>query len=99
MSPFVVDASATLPWCFEDEATDWTAALLLRLTQGDQITVPAHWPTEVSNAMLIAARKSRIALAAAKQFWNELALLPITSSRPSHLPKPRPSSTSLCSTS
>jgi predicted nucleic acid-binding protein len=65
------------PWCFEDEATDWSADLLQRLIQGDRITVPAHWPTEVSNALLLATRRSRITLATAKQFWDELALLPI----------------------
>lgn len=31
MAAFVVDASAALPWCFGDEATDWTKALLSRV--------------------------------------------------------------------
>jgi hypothetical protein len=31
MSGFVADASATLPWCFEEEATPATEALLERL--------------------------------------------------------------------
>jgi hypothetical protein len=42
METFVVDASVTLPWCFEDEATAWTDGLLDRLRGGDQIEVPAH---------------------------------------------------------
>jgi hypothetical protein len=29
--PFVIDASATLPWRFEDEATAWSEALLQRI--------------------------------------------------------------------
>lgn len=29
MTAFVVDASATLPWCFADEATATTNALLI----------------------------------------------------------------------
>ena len=46
MAAFVIDASATLPWCFSDEATDVTNALLTRLKTGDEAIVPAHWPTE-----------------------------------------------------
>lgn len=34
---FVADASITLSWCFEDEATPWTDSLLDRLRNGDQI--------------------------------------------------------------
>jgi predicted nucleic acid-binding protein len=82
VSVFVADASATLPWCFEDEATEWSANLLLRLTTGDQIVVPAHWPTEVSNGLLVAIRKQRITLARAETFWNELAILPVTIQAP-----------------
>jgi len=41
MPAFVVDASATLPWCFEDEATSWTESLLDRLRFGDRIAVAA----------------------------------------------------------
>jgi predicted nucleic acid-binding protein len=33
--PFVVDASATLAWCFQDEATDWSRALLQRVLEGE----------------------------------------------------------------
>jgi predicted nucleic acid-binding protein len=78
MGAFVVDASATLPRCFADEATDWTVNLLLRLKQGDRIVVPAHWPTEVLNALLTAVRRSRITLAIAKRFWDDLGALPVT---------------------
>ena len=31
MATFIADASVTLPWCFEDEATAWTDSLLDRL--------------------------------------------------------------------
>jgi hypothetical protein len=34
-----VNASVTLLWCFEDEATAWTVGLLDRLRGGDQIAV------------------------------------------------------------
>jgi predicted nucleic acid-binding protein len=77
MATFVVDASATLAWCFEDEATAWTDGLLDRLRAGDQIVVPAHWPTEISNGLLTALRRQRIPPDRPELFWDELANLPI----------------------
>ena len=77
MAIFVVDASAALAWCFEDEASSWSDGLLERLRQGDQIVVPAHWPTEISNGLLVAQRKNRIKTGQAALFWDELVHLPI----------------------
>ncbi len=77
MAIFIADASVTLPWCFEDEATSWTDSLLDRLRAGDGILVPAHWPTEVSNGMLIALRRKRIQPGRPELFWDALAALPI----------------------
>jgi len=77
MTVFVVDASAALAWCFEDEASSFTDGLLDRLRHGDQIVVPAHWPTEISNALLVALRKKRIKAGQPELFWDELARLPI----------------------
>jgi predicted nucleic acid-binding protein len=77
MSVFVVDASVTLAWCFEDEGTAWTDGLLDRLRAGDRIAVPAHWPTEVSNGLLMGIRRHRIQPGRPQQFWDELAILPI----------------------
>jgi predicted nucleic acid-binding protein len=74
---FVVDASVTLAWCFEDEATTWTDGLLDRLRIGERIVVPAHWPTEVSNGVLMALRRRRIQPDRPALFWDELAVLPI----------------------
>jgi hypothetical protein len=47
MPGFVADASATLAWCFDDEGTPATEALLERLRLGELAIVPAHWPFEV----------------------------------------------------
>jgi predicted nucleic acid-binding protein len=74
---FVVDASVTLAWCFEDEATTWTDGLLDRLRIGERIVVPAHWPAEFSNGMLMALRRRRIQPDRPALFWDELAVLPI----------------------
>ena len=77
MAVFVIDASATLPWCFADEATAATNAVLTRLRTGDEAIVPAHWPVEVANALLIAVRRRRISPADARQFLLDLEFLPI----------------------
>lgn len=77
MADFVVDASAALAWCFEDEATSWTDGILDRLRQGDRIVVPAHWPAEILNGLLVASRRKRIKTGQPALFWEELARLPI----------------------
>jgi predicted nucleic acid-binding protein len=82
MAVFVVDASAALAWCFEDEASSWTDGLLERLRQGDRIVVPAHWPTEILNGLLVASRRKRIKPGQPALFWDELARLPIQTEPP-----------------
>jgi predicted nucleic acid-binding protein len=80
--PFVVDASATLPWCFEDEATPWTESILDRVSNNEQIHAPAHWPVEVSNGLLMATRRNRIPPGRADAFLDKLFLLPISIAPP-----------------
>jgi predicted nucleic acid-binding protein len=82
MAIFVVDASAGLAWCFEDEANSWTDGLLERLRQGDRIVVPAHWPNEILNGLLVASRGKRIKPDQPALFWDELARLPIETEPP-----------------
>jgi predicted nucleic acid-binding protein len=74
---FVIDASATLPWCFEDEATPGTDRLLFDLRAGDTAAVPAHWPLEVLNSLLIALRRGRIPREKIERFWSDLTALAI----------------------
>jgi predicted nucleic acid-binding protein len=77
MAAFVIDASSTLPWCFADEATEATNALLTRLKAGDEAIVPAHWPAEVANALLMAIRRKRIPFEDVHRFLEDLEVLPI----------------------
>jgi predicted nucleic acid-binding protein len=77
MAVFVVDASVALAWCFEDEATNWTEEFLERLRQGDRIIFPAHWATEVANALLMGVRRKRIKPEQTQLLWEELGRLPI----------------------
>ena len=77
MAGFIADASVTLPWCFEDEASTWTESLLDRLGRRESITVPAHWPIEVANALLMAMRRGRVTLAKIEGFVEDLQSLAI----------------------
>ena len=47
MASFVIDASATLPWCFDDEATAYTEGLLNRCAAGEEVVVASVWPLEI----------------------------------------------------
>jgi predicted nucleic acid-binding protein len=54
----VLDASVALTWCFDDEASSATDALLERVkTQG--AVVPALWALELGNVLLQAERRGR----------------------------------------
>jgi predicted nucleic acid-binding protein len=73
---FVVDASVTMAWCFEDEATAATDVILDRLT-GEDAVVPSIWPLEIANVLLVAERRGRVSEAQASRFVELLAALPI----------------------
>jgi predicted nucleic acid-binding protein len=85
MSGFVADASATLAWCFEDEGTPATEALLERLRTGESVIVPAHWPTEVMNGLIMAVRRGRVGPETVVRFVRDLEALPIRT-EPPHAP-------------
>jgi len=76
MAVFVPDASATLAWCFKDESSEWTKALLTRLNSGDTAVVPKHWPVEVANALLMAVRRGRISKDTTTRLFGDLLALP-----------------------
>lgn len=83
MPGFVLDASATLPWRFEDEATSWTEGLLNRVEAGEEVVAPAHWPLEVANTLLMARRSGRLTAEQVSEFIEDLAVLPIRIQPPS----------------
>ena len=59
MSLCVLDASATLPWLFEDEASPAGDALLDHVTEHGAV-VPPLWFLECANALATAERRGRI---------------------------------------
>ena len=76
VTAFVLDVSVTMAWCFKDEASDDTWALLDRLT-ADTAIVPGIWSAEVANVLLVAERRQRIDTADARTFIARLMALPI----------------------
>lgn len=56
---FVLDSSVSLSWCFDDEFTDVTDALLEALN-GSGAVAPSIWPLEVLNGLAMAGRRGRI---------------------------------------
>lgn len=76
MSGFVLDVSVTMTWCFEDEASPETWAILDRL-QDQGAVVPALWPLEVANVLLLAEKRKRTTTAQARAFIEQLLQLPI----------------------
>jgi len=73
---FVLDASATMAWCFEDEARPETDRLL-RSLESESAVVPALWRWEVVNVVLVAERKRRMTEAQGDRFLTLLSELPI----------------------
>ena len=77
MSRFVLDASVTLCWCFENQASDYTEAIFERLAGGEEASVPFIWPLEVANVLVTAERRRALKVAQVMGFLEELAAWPI----------------------
>jgi len=71
VTAFVLDASIALSWCFLDEATTATWALLDRL-ETEAATVPALWPLELGNILATAERRGRLTSARGAEFLGLL---------------------------
>lgn len=76
MTTFVLDCSLAMAWVFPDEATETTDRLLDALTDGLAF-VPALWPAEVANVLLVATRRRRIAETDWPRIRRNLDALPI----------------------
>ncbi len=87
---FVIDASVAMTWCFEDEASRESDAVLDMLRDEDAV-VPAIWPLEVANVLLVAERRGRLSEAKANRFLELLSQLPIdVESSPTDVPEQSP---------
>jgi predicted nucleic acid-binding protein len=77
LSDFVLDASVAMAWCFEDETTPYTEAVLRRLTRAGAVAA-AIWPYEVANVLIGAERRGRVTQSQTIRFLELLRALPIT---------------------
>ncbi len=65
-----------MAWCFEDEVNAYSEAVLDRLRETEAV-VPAIWPLEVANVLLLAERRRRLTEAQTAHFIQLLKALPI----------------------
>lgn len=77
MSRFVLDASVTLCWCFENQVTKYTEAIFEMLAGGDEAAVPFIWPLEIANVLVTAERRKDLKPAQVTNFTEELNAWPI----------------------
>ena len=77
MSGLVVDASVALAWCFEDEASPATDAVLDQV-KGEGAIVPSLWHLELGNVLLLAERRGRTIQGGIVARLALMAQLPIT---------------------
>jgi predicted nucleic acid-binding protein len=82
MSDLVLDVSLCCAWCFADEATAESWAIL-ELLQTARAQVPALWLWETANVLVQAERRGRISPAAIRTFLGLLEALPISVDQPS----------------
>ena len=73
----VIDASLTMSWYFEDEATPATEKLLDTVARNGA-AAPPLWRLEVANGFQSALRRKRIDMAYRNASIADLACLPIT---------------------
>jgi predicted nucleic acid-binding protein len=73
---FVIDNSVIMAWCFKDQSSQYADNILDRLESATGF-VPAIWPLEVCNVLLVAERKKRISEAGSTRFIALLSELPI----------------------
>ncbi len=76
MSGVIVDASVAASWCFEDETSAFTEAVLDDVTQNGA-RVPALWLFEMSNVLATAERRGRIDTERVARFLQALLALPV----------------------
>jgi predicted nucleic acid-binding protein len=57
---FVADASVAVGWVHPAQATRQTAAMLEAIADGATLEVPAPWPLEVANALIVLVRRRKL---------------------------------------
>jgi predicted nucleic acid-binding protein len=82
MAALVIDSSLAAAWCFPDERTDYTNAILRAVSTPLEAVAPRLWAYEVRNSVLMGLRRKRITHADAQDFFESIKGLPIRLSDP-----------------
>lgn len=77
MKAFVADASVAVAWVHPAQATSETEAMLDALSGGAALQVPALWPLEVANALLVLTRRRKLQAEERTEALDWLRLLPV----------------------
>ncbi len=75
MDAFILDVSACMPWCCEDETTPSSEEMLEWAIDGSALHVPALWAWEILNAVAIVVERRRISAKRGREFLEQLATL------------------------
>jgi predicted nucleic acid-binding protein len=57
---FIADASVAVGWVHPAQATRQTAAMLDAIADGATLEVPALWPLEVANVLIVLVRRGKL---------------------------------------
>src|SRR5271170_2290934 len=82
MKAFVLDVSACIPWCCQDEATPASEELLDWAKEGSELHVPSLWGWEILNVIGVVVKRYRITADRGKEFLEQLAALNVKIDRP-----------------
>ena len=77
MNGFIIDNSVVMAWCFEDQASEYSDAILERL-KTEKAFVPSIWTLEVVNVLIVAERKKILNRSSSMRFITLLNQLPVT---------------------
>jgi predicted nucleic acid-binding protein len=80
MDAFVLDVSACMPWCCEDETTQASEEMLEWAINGSALHVPALWTWEILNAVGVVIRRRRVSSDRGQAFLEQLTALNFKSS-------------------
>ena len=72
----VVDCSAVLAMCFEDEGGDMAESLFDYFIN-DSAVAPEIWPLEVCNALYSSIKRKRLTIAESNHFFHLVSELPV----------------------
>jgi predicted nucleic acid-binding protein len=74
---FIADSSVGVAWAVPSQASDTTDNLLDQVATGTPLVVPALWPFEVANSLLVLLRRKRILAPERDRALGALARLPL----------------------